>query len=111
MKPTLRGPDKEDKNKKREQAGRQARWSIGFFLTSMLFLWVFQELVLAPWVNRTSEITYSDFKKKLADRQITDITIGERRIEGVMKDRKADGSISTTPFNTVYVAQSDPRNC
>jgi cell division protease FtsH len=108
MKSTLQKPENDDEKKKREQARSQARWSIGFFLTSLLFMWLFQELVLAPWAYRTTEISYSDFKNKVADHQITDATIGDGRIEGRMKDRKPDGSVSTVPFNTVYIGQSDP---
>jgi cell division protease FtsH len=37
------------------------------------------------------------------------VTIGDRRIEGVMKGKKADGSAADVPFNTVYVGQSDPK--
>jgi cell division protease FtsH len=109
MKPTIRKPDDDDEKKKREQAGRQARYSIAFLLMSFLFMWLFQELILAPWVDRNTEISYSDFTKKLADHQITEVTIGHRRIEGVMKARQPDGSSSTVPFNTIYIGQSDPK--
>jgi cell division protease FtsH len=108
MKPTLQKPDNDDEKKKQDQGRSQARL-IGFLLTSLFFLWLFQELVLAPWIYHSTEISYSDFQKKLADHQITAVTIGERRIEGVMKGSKPDGSSSTVPFNTIYVAQSDPK--
>ncbi len=107
MKSTLRTPSSENDKKKPDR--RQSAFNISFWLASLLFLWLFQELVLAPWLYRTTEISYSDFKKKLADHQITDITIGERRIEGVMMGKKADGSATNVPFNTVYVGQSDPK--
>ena len=107
MKSTLRTPASENDKKKPDR--RQSAFNIGFWLTSLLFLWLFQELIVAPWLYRTTEISYSDFKRKLADHQITDVTIGDRRIEGSMKDRKPDASATTVPFNTVYVGQSDPK--
>jgi len=109
MKSILRKPDNENENKKQDQDRRQTRSNIAFFLTSLFFLWLFQELILAPWVYRATEISYSDFKKKVADHQITAVVIGDRRIEGTMKDRKPDGSSSTAPFNTIYIGQSDPK--
>ena len=108
MKLASQKPNNEDEKKKREQTYRQARFSIGSLVASLFFLWLFQELILAPWLYRTAEIPYSDFKKKLADRQITEVTIGDKRIEGLMKDPKGQGASSNVPFNTIYAGQSDP---
>ena len=108
MKPATKPEPKDDK-KKQEEARRQARFSVIYLLTSFLFLWIFQELVLTPFLNRSTEITYSDFKKKLADRQISDVTITDTRVEGVMKAQKPDGSATTAPFNSVLVRGSDPK--
>jgi len=109
MKPTMRTPGDDDDKKKREQAGRQARYSIVLLLMSFLFVWLFQELILAPWLDHNTEITYSDFTKKLADHQIADVTVGDRRIEGMMKARQQDGSTQSIPFNVTYIDQSDPK--
>ncbi len=106
LSPTPRS--KKDKNDP-EEARRQARFSIGYVLTSLLFLWLFQVLVLSPLVNRKTEISYSDFKKKVAHQQIVEVTIGDNSIEGVMKDAKADGTSANVPFNTVFVRGSDPK--
>ena len=107
-KPTPRKPDRE-KDKNNQEIRRKARFSIGYLLTSMFFLWLFQVLVLTPLVNRKTEIAYSDFKKKVADRQIVEVTIGDTTIEGVMKNSKTDGSSPAVPFNTVFVRDSDPK--
>jgi cell division protease FtsH len=110
MKPTSRKPETDkDKKKNQEEKKRQTSLSIAAFLVSLVFVWLFQELVLTPWMYATTEISYSDFKKNLADHQVTHVTIGDRRIEGVMKGKKADGSAADVPFNTVYVGQSDPK--
>ena len=106
--PTPRKPDRE-KDKNNQEIRRKARFSIGYLLTSMFFLWLFQVLVLTPLVNRKTEIAYSDFKKKVADRQIVEVTIGDTTIEGVMKNSKTDGSSPAVPFNTVFVRDSDPK--
>jgi cell division protease FtsH len=102
-------PDPERDKKKVEEARRQARFSIGYVLTTLLFLWVFQVLVLNPLLNRYTEITYSSFKKKLADHQIVEVTIGDTSLEGLMKNPKADASPKTLPFNTAFVRDADPQ--
>jgi len=100
-------PDKDKYNP--DELRRQVRFSAAYLLTSLLFLWLFQVLVLTPLVNRNTEITYSDFKKKLTDHQIVDVTIGDRSLEGAMKDPKASGSSGTVPFNAVYAPEADPQ--
>lgn len=108
-KPSSRGPDF-DKNKKRqEETERQARLSIIYLLVSLLFLWLFQVFVLTPLVNHRTEIAYSDFKKKLTDGQIVEATIGDRSIDGVMKNAQAGATPATVPFNTVFVPGGDPK--
>jgi len=101
-------PTPDDKNKL-EESRRQARFSITYLLASLFFLWLFQVLVLTPLLNRSTEIAYSDFKKKLASGQIVEATVGDRSIEGVMKNPKADKSPATVPFNSVFVPGDDPK--
>jgi cell division protease FtsH len=108
MKPADPKPKKDDK-KRSEEILRQARLSAVYMLLSLLFVWVFQELVLTPFMHRTTEITYSDFKKKLAERQVSEVIISDTRIEGVMKAQKPDGSPSTVPFNTIAAHGSDSK--
>ena len=108
MKQTDPKPKKDDK-KRQEEALRQARLSVVYMLLSLLFVWVFQELVLTPFMHRTTEITYSDFKKKLAERQISEVVISDTRIEGVMKAQKPDGSPTTVPFNTIAAHGTDSK--
>jgi len=107
MKSTPR-PQGENDKKKQEEARRQVRFSFTYLLASLFFLWVFQELILNPLVNRTTEIAYSDFKTKLAAHQIENVIIGDRSIEGVMKGKKPDGSPDSVPFNSALIRESDP---
>jgi cell division protease FtsH len=104
-----RRPDPQKDKKKQEESVRQARFTVTFVLTGLLFLWLFQVLVLTPLVNRNAEIAYSDFKNKLANHQIVEVTIGDRSVEGVMKSPKADGSSTTIPFNSAFVPAGDPK--
>jgi cell division protease FtsH len=99
----------EQKKNQQEQSKRQARFSIGYMLASLFFLWLFQSLILTPLANRNTEIAYSDFKTKLASGQIVSVTIGDRRLEGEMKNPKAGASPPTVPFNSVFVPASDPQ--
>jgi cell division protease FtsH len=107
--PSPRQPEPEKDPKNQEKTHRRARFGIGYLLTSLFFLWLFQALVLTPLVNRHTEIAYSDFKKKLADRQIEEVTIGDQSIEGAMKSPKTEGSSPNVPFNTVYMHDGDPK--
>jgi cell division protease FtsH len=107
--PSPRKPEPEKDKNNQEKTRRQARFGIGYVLTSLCFLWLFQALVLTPLVNRHTEIAYSDFKKKLADRQIVEVTIGDQSIEGEMKNPKTEGSSPNVPFNTVFMRDGDPK--
>ena len=108
MRSTLRRPSDENDKKKQEEARRQARFSITYLLTALFFLWLFQELILGPLVNRTTEIGYSEFKAKLAGHQIESVVIGDRSVEGLMKGKKPDGSTGSVPFNCAFIRESDP---
>jgi cell division protease FtsH len=109
MKLSPQKPRPDGDKKKQEDSQRQTRFSIGYVISSLLFLWLFQTLIITPFVNRNTELAYSDFKKKLADHQIVEVTIGDKVIEGVMKTAKPDGSSITMPFNSVFVPGSDPQ--
>ena len=100
--------DREDEKKRQEQSRRQFRFGVSYLITSLVVLWLFQVFVLTP-LARNSEIPYSEFRKKLADAQIVEVTIGERGIVGEMKNPKPDGSSPVVPFNTVPAPAGDRR--
>src|SRR5271157_2224703 len=108
MKSIQRRPKDENDKKKQEEARRGVRFSFTYLVASLLFLWLFQEVILNPLVNRTTEIAYSDFKAKVAAHQIENVVIGDRSIEGLMKERKPDGSLASVPFNSPFIRESDP---
>ena len=101
-------PNPKDDKQKSEEARRRLRYAISYILTSLCLLWLFQ-IVFLSLVNRSTEITYSDFKKKLADHQVAEVTISDRSIVGTMKNPKANASPETVPFNTVFVRDGDPK--
>jgi len=106
--PSPRKPERDDKKKRQEQQGRQLRFGFSYLITSLIMLWLFQIFVLAP-LTRRSEIPYSEFKKRLADGQIVDVTLSERGIVGQMKNPKPGGSAPVIPFTTVSAPAGDPK--
>ena len=101
-------PDRDDKKKREEQQSRQLRYGFTYLITSLVLLWLFQVFVLAP-LTRRSEIPYSEFKKKLADGQIVDVTLGQQGIVGQMKNPQPGGSPPTQPFTTIAAPSADPK--
>jgi cell division protease FtsH len=100
--------DREDEKKRQEQRQRQFRFAVSYLITSLIVLWLFQLFVLSPLARKT-EIPYSEFKKKLADAQIVDVTVGERGIVGEMKNPQAGGSPPAIPFSTIPAPAGDPK--
>ncbi len=101
-------PDRDDKQKRDEQNRRQFGYGIAYLVTTLVVLWLIQLLVLAPAARR-SEIPYSDFKDKLANGQIVQVTIGDRSIAGEMKNPTPSASQPTLPFNSVPALGGDPK--
>jgi cell division protease FtsH len=101
--------DPEKENKIQQQKHRQWRFSIGYLVTSLIVLWLFQEFILSPLMHRAVEIPYSEFKQKLAGGKIVKAVISSDDIVGKMKNPKAGASPKTVPFNTVFVPASDPK--
>jgi cell division protease FtsH len=101
-------PDHDDKKKRQEQQSRQLRYGFTYLITSLVLLWLFQVFVLAP-LTRRSEIPYSEFKKKVADGQIVDVTLGQQGIVGQMKNPQPGGSPPTQPFTTIAAPSGDPK--
>jgi cell division protease FtsH len=100
-----RTPSPDDKKKRDEQNRRQLHFAIGYLVSSLILLWLFQVFVLTP-MARSTEIPYSDFRKDLANGQIVNATIGERGISGEMKNPKPGGT-PTVPFSTLPAPAGD----
>jgi cell division protease FtsH len=109
LRTSSRRPGPEKDKKQQEENRRQALYSIGYLLTALFFLLLFPPLVLTPLLNRKMEIAYSDFTNRLTNHQIVEVTIGDRSIEGVMKNPQAYGTPLTVPFTSAFVPASDPQ--
>jgi len=100
--------DRDDEKKRKERSQRQFRFGVSYLITSLILLWLFQLFVMTP-LSQSTEIPYSEFKKKLADAQIVNATIGVRGIVGEMKNPKPNASPAVVPFNTVPSPGTDPK--
>jgi cell division protease FtsH len=100
--------DRDEEKKRQEKRGSQFRFGISYLIASLIFLWLFQLLVITP-LTQSTEIPYSEFKKKLADAQLVTVTIGETSIVGEMKNPKPGASPPTVPFNVIPSPASDPK--
>jgi cell division protease FtsH len=109
QKTTPKKQDHEEEKKRRDQIQRQRRFTLGYLVTSLIALWLFQEFILTPLVTQAAEIPYSEFKQKLADGQIVKVMIGENSIVGEMKNPDSKASSPTIPFDTVAIPASDPK--
>jgi ATP-dependent Zn protease len=109
-KPGPQKPDEKDEEKRRERMQRQMRFSLGYIITAVIALWLFQEFVLAPLlIQQARQLDYSEFRQKLAAGQIVSVTIGENDILGQMKNPHLDAKPETVPFDTIFTTGSDPK--
>ena len=103
-----RKKDNEDKDKK-ELWEKQARTWISYLLVNLILLWVFQEFILQPLLIRETQIPYSEFKAKIASGEIVEVTLGQERIVGTMKNPNAEDTKNPViPFTTNAVPDGDP---
>ena len=72
-------------------------WSVGYFLIAVAVL-VGVQTLLAPKAN---ELTYSEFKQRLAAGQVQEVLISDTLIRGTLKPEKEGGE--PTAFLTVRV--------
>jgi cell division protease FtsH len=71
-------------------------------------MWLFQQFILGPILVRETTIPYSEFKAKIAAGQIVDVTLGQERIVGTMKNPDAtDTKNPIVPFTTNAVPGGD----
>lgn len=115
--PTLPQPDPNEDKKQREQRQSRVRTYIGYAIAALIGVWLFQQFVLAPRMQQTSELTYSTFKQKVAAGQIVTVVIGASSLTGTMKnpetsaptDTMTDTVANALPFNTIFTAGEDPK--
>ena len=82
--------------------------ALAYLGLALLAGWLLQ-LIAAPFLPRTAEIPYSEFKTKLTAGEVVSVTLGPR-IEGLVKDTSpgaAEGA--TTRFATLAPPDGDPK--
>jgi cell division protease FtsH len=95
---------------KQTRTGRQLVFSLGFMLTSLLAIWLFQQFVVSTMLAPAREIPYSEFRDKLKTGRLVEITIGTPRITGVMKNPAPTSERDETmAFDTVAPPNGDPK--
>ena len=105
------GDNKKNKDDKQKQELLQKRirsW-VSFWVVSLIGMWLFQQFILTPVMVRELAIPYSEFKSKITSGQIVEVTLGQERIVGTMKNPDAaDTKNPTIPFTTNAVIDGDP---
>jgi cell division protease FtsH len=102
---------KGNKNDKQiqEWLQKQIPSAISFLIVNLIGLWLFQQFILAPVMIHELAIPYSEFKSKIASGEIVEVTLGQERIVGTMKNPDAsDLKNPTIPFTTNAVLDGDP---
>jgi len=86
--------------------GQIARW-LPYAAAALMGVWLLQAVVV-PLLPRAAEIPYSEFKVKLAEGQVSDVTLGTP-IEGVMKNPAGKTPAApTSRFTTLPPPDGDP---
>ncbi len=99
---------KDDDKKNQEQRQKQINFVISYLLSGLIGMWLFQDLILRPFVFQQVEIPYSEFKAKIDSKQIVSVTLGQDRIVGTMANPDANSATKEVPFTTVAVPDGDP---
>ena len=85
----------------------QLRAGFAYLGPAVLVIWLLQ-FVVTPFLHRSAEIPYSEFKAKLAAGQIVDVTLGSQ-IQGAMKNAAPKSpEEATSRFVTLAPRNGDP---
>ncbi len=107
-KPSGDGPENKDDKQKQDLQQKQIQFAISYIIVSLIMLWLFQQFILTPLLVREMQIPYSEFKSKIASGQIVEVTLGQERIVGTMKNPDtADTKKPAVPFTTNAVPGGD----
>ncbi len=106
--PENRKPDPDEERKRQEQMQRQMRYTITYIVMGLIVLWLFQTFVLPP-TTQAVEISYSEFREKLARGEILSVVIAQNDIIGEMKNPEPGATPEVIRFDTVLAPGSDPK--
>ena len=71
----------------------QTKFSAWYFLAAIALLMLLQHFVFGPMLTGQQEVSYDQFRKHLADKAITEVTIKEERIYYKIKDKKGEEAV------------------
>ncbi|MDI6694305.1 MAG: ATP-dependent zinc metalloprotease FtsH [Anaerolineales bacterium] len=107
--PARDGRENKDDKQKQKLLQKQMQSWISFLIVNLIGMWLFQQFILTPLLIHETQIPYSEFKAKIASGEIVDVTLGQERIVGTMKNPNAtDTKNPTIPFTTNAVPDGDP---
>jgi cell division protease FtsH len=101
--------ENDDMKQKQELRKKQTGFGISYLIVSLIGMWLFQQFILYPLFSRQVEIPYSEFKTKIRDGQIINVTIETDRITGMMVNPSPQGkNDQNIPFTVITVPDGDP---
>jgi cell division protease FtsH len=96
-------PDSDDS---RRGPGRPMRHFVVYFIVGLVALYLFQQFLYGPLTSPSTQIKYSEFKTKVAEKSILTASIGQSQITGTMKGSST--TAKAVDFKTSYSSLSDP---
>jgi cell division protease FtsH len=89
-------------NDRQRNPSRRAWHFVAYFLVAMIALFLVQKYVV-PMAAPSQQLTYSEFKDKVAAGQVTEAVIGPQQITGTVTS-----DTGTVEFKTNYSSDADP---
>ena len=96
------------RGKGRDNPQHWSRLVLGYILPGLIVVWMFQEVV-APALIRSTELTYSEFKGKLAQEQVAEVVVGRDRLEGIFKQEPSGADTAPSRFSVVFAPEGNPK--
>jgi cell division protease FtsH len=102
------GPSKSpDKDDRQRNTGRRMWQFVAYFVVALIALYLFQQYLLGPITNPSTQLDYGAFKTKVVEGQILTAVIGQDEITGTMTGTDANAA-GTQEFKTNYSSDADP---
>ncbi len=100
----MANPQTPNEDDKRRDATRRARHVVAYVVVALLALYIFQQFMLGPLTNPSTELKYDEFKDNVTAGQIVTAIIETQQIKGTMKG----AGTGAEGFHTFYQTEADP---
>ncbi|MDO4786083.1 MAG: ATP-dependent zinc metalloprotease FtsH [Fretibacterium sp.] len=77
------------------------KFSAGYFLLTLLVVWLFGDLVYKPYIASQTEVPYSTFLSDLERGAIADVSLADDRVVYSLKPASDDGGRRASPVRSV----------